>query len=278
MFKKTNFEKFLLIINKYNFILLFLFIFVIICLICYIFSLNMQIKNNQEIIKDKLDLINNYIEKEKSLEEKIKIFEEEKKLLEEKKNNISLLDLEIDSSLTKFVSAKKSFSDLKYVPSDLEYIWWIYILDSKWSQKLRKQAKEALNKMWEDFYKLFNKKIVIISAYRSYNYQASIKAGGCSDIFCAKAWYSEHQSWLAFDIWEASSKEEFLSNINYAKYFEWFKNNAYLYWFHNTYQKWLEIDTYVEEPWHWRYVWIELATYLYNNNQTFAEFYNSKKW
>jgi D-alanyl-D-alanine carboxypeptidase len=61
------------------------------------------------------------------------------------------------------------------------------------------------------------------------------------------------------------------------KYYKWLDENAYKYGFHNTYQKWLEIDWYEIEPWHWRYMWVELATYLKDNNLTIAEFYFNKE-
>jgi LAS superfamily LD-carboxypeptidase LdcB len=34
------------------------------------------------------------------------------------------------------------------------------------------------------------------------------------------------------------------------------------------------VDWYEIEPWHWRYLWVELATYLKNKDLTIAEFYN----
>lgn len=190
---------------------------------------------------------------------------------------INNLDLETDSSLTKFVSAKVSFDDKWYIPEDLVSLNWDYIIDWKWwSQVLRKEVVYALDKMSQDFYKEFWKSIVIVSAYRSYLYQKAIKDRGCPDNLCAKAWYSEHQSWLAFDVWEATTNQQFLSQPKLKKYFEWLSSNAHKYGFHNSYQKWLDIDTYEIEPWHWRYIWVELATYLKERDITFAEYYEEK--
>jgi LAS superfamily LD-carboxypeptidase LdcB len=55
------------------------------------------------------------------------------------------------------------------------------------------------------------------------------------------------------------------------------KENAYRYGFHNTYQKWVKVDWYEIEPWHWRYLWISLAKKLYDENITFAEYYKNSK-
>lgn len=117
-----------------------------------------------------------------------------------------IFDFNKDESITKFVSPNNSFNDLKYIPSDLEKINWEFVFDVKQNQKLRKEALENLNNLAWDFYLKFNTKIKIISAYRSYEYQVWIKKNGCSDLFCAKAWYSEHQTWLAFDMFEASDE------------------------------------------------------------------------
>jgi len=59
---------------------------------------------------------------------------------------------------------------------------------------------------------------------------------------------------LAVDIFDASTRQEFLANSLYKKYLEWMKENAHKYGFHNSYQKGLEIDGYDIEPWHWRYL------------------------
>nr|MDD3720370.1 M15 family metallopeptidase [Candidatus Gracilibacteria bacterium] len=188
---------------------------------------------------------------------------------------ITELDFQNDDSITKFVNNKVSFNNLSYIPSDLESISSTYVFDSKGNSRLRSEANLALQNMAKDFYNYFGKKIVVVSAYRSYLYQVGIKAGGCSDIFCAKAGFSEHQTGLAVDLWEASSKEEFLSKQELVTYFNWLKNNAYKYGFNNSYQKGLEVDGYNIEPWHWRYLGLPLAKKLYDNNQTFAEYYHS---
>ena len=187
------------------------------------------------------------------------------------------LDFYTDESTTKFLSANVSFNDLWYIPEDLEKIESEYVYDTKWwYQTLRKVTNNALQKMAEDFYYEYNTKFRVVSAYRSYAYQKGIKDRWCPDNLCSKAWYSEHQSGLGFDIFEASSEESWSNNSILRKYFAWMNENAYKYGFHNTYQKWLEIDTYEVEPWHWRYVWIPFATYLRDNDLTIAEYYNKR--
>jgi len=193
---------------------------------------------------------------------------------EEEKKEIFIENSFDDSSISKFVSAKIWFTKNNYIPENLVSISSPIIIDAKQNQLLRIEAKNALDNMAKDFYEKFSKELIVVSAYRSYLDQKKIKDNGCPDNFCAKVWFSEHQTWLAIDFFEATNKDQFLSNPNYKMYFEWLSENAYKYGFHNSYQKWLEIDTYEIEPWHWRYLWIELATKLKQNNLTYAEYIN----
>lgn len=178
-----------------------------------------------------------------------------------------------DASITKYVNDKIHYTKINYVPDDLETISGKYILDVKWNQTLRKEANLYLQELSKAFYNEFQVKLKIVSAYRSYNYQVGIKQRGCSDLFCAKPWYSEHQSGLAFDMFETTSKDEFLWKKNLKEYFEWMEENAHVYGFHNSYQKGKEIDGYVIEPWHWRYLWVDFSTELQEKKMTYWEYY-----
>ncbi len=193
------------------------------------------------------------------------------------KNKKKVYDLITDNSITKFVNPDVSFVDKEYVPENLEYIALEYVIDSKGNWQLRPIAKQYLEKMSEDFYKKFEKKIKVVSSYRSYKYQKWIKDRWCPDNLCAKAWHSEHQTWLAIDLWETTTNSEFMSKKHLIEYFQWLNKNAHKYGYHNTYQKWLEVDGYEIEPWHWRYLWVELATELKSKNMTLAEYYKKNK-
>lgn len=202
-----------------------------------------------------------------------------KTINESKAPEVEILELDYDishdQSITKYVNNTTSFTNKKYIPKNLVWVKWNFITTSK-NMTLTKEALESLNSLAEAFNSEFNKKISVISAYRSYEYQKKIKTWGCLDIFCAKPGYSEHQSGLAIDLWEATTKEEFLSKSELSSYFTWLENNAYRFWYINTYQKWIEIDGYEEEPWHWRYVGVKFATFLRQNDFTFWEYASLK--
>lgn len=222
-----------------------------------------------------------FLEEKKEKLIQLKKIEEEQRKLEEKQRKIDYinsLDLESDDSITKFVDPKNSFNNLWYVPKNLVSLSWSHIIDWKlWTIKIRKIALDNLKKLAKEFYKETNNNIIVVSWYRSYVYQKGIKNRWCPDNLCSKAWFSEHQSGLAIDIYSASSEKRWTNDNNLRKYLKWFKENAWDFGFHNSYQKWLKIDGYEIEPWHWRYVWKELANYLNENNLTFTEFYKAKK-
>lgn len=185
-------------------------------------------------------------------------------------------DIRSDNSLEKFLDKDISFENMRYVPDNLVRVKWEYIIDVRWDSMLREEAMKSLQKLSKDFYEEFSEKITVVSAYRSYDYQVNIQKWWCSDLECASPGHSEHQSWLAIDLWEFTSSEEFLSKENLKIYYGWLIWNAHNYGFHNTYQKGEKIDGYIREPWHWRYLWVELAAYLWDNNLTFREYVKSK--
>jgi len=207
-------------------------------------------------------------------QEKIQLLQQENQKKEQELSFFSQ-DFLTDNSVTKYVSPENSFQKIDYEPDDLVKISSEYLQDVKGNQTLRQGAKTYLDILAKDFHKTFWVPLKVISAYRSYVYQVGIKSWGCSDIFCAKAGYSEHQTWLAFDMFEASTESEFLQKEDLRKYFSWMQQNAYRYGFNNSYQKWKQIDWYAVEPWHWRYVGIDFATYLWEKNISFWEFYNN---
>ena len=176
-----------------------------------------------------------------------------------------------DNDIQKFVGVGQPFDNVSYEPSDLVPLQWRSHISAQSRHKFRAEATENLEKMANDFYSEFWTNIVIASAYRSYDYQKNSISESCKQSGrCAREWESEHQLWLAVDLWEATNEQKFLSK--YQKYYDWLHENAHLYWFHQSYQNGREIDGYYVEPWHWRYLGTWLATKLHERNITFTQY------
>lgn len=118
--------------------------------------------------------------------------------------------------------------------------------------------------------------IFIASGYRSFGYQEDLynkylnqDGKKLADTYSARAGHSEHQSGLSFDL---NSIDSSFAATNEGK---WVADNAYLYGFIIRFPKDKSDETgYKYEPWHLRYVGLELAKKLYNNgNWVSMEYY-----
>ena len=187
-----------------------------------------------------------------------------------KKNEITIIKSpeSLDVLVNKY---NKLNSD--YVPNDLKIIPLDYSNSDKY---LREEAANNFIKLSSDASNL-GYKIIITSAYRSYEYQNKLYSDykekydlEYTSSCCAQAGFSEHQTGLAIDVMG--------SNNDYHKFFEskefeWMINNAHKYGFILRYPKDKEnITGFKYEPWHYRYVGITLATYIYENNITLEEY------
>ena len=172
-----------------------------------------------------------------------------------------------------FIVNKNNKLSENYIPSDLEQISLEYSCDNKY---LRKIAKENFDQMAVDAKKNgFN--IVAVSTYRSYEYQEKLynnyvknKGYYYADMCSARAGHSEHQTGLAVDIADLSLDYD---NFENTKEFIWVKKNAHKYGFIMRYPKAkFHITGFKYEPWHYRYVGRDIATYIYENNLTLEEY------
>ena len=168
-----------------------------------------------------------------------------------------------------------------YEPKNLELINKTnFINGNSKANKLELKAKIAFEKMSNDAIKN-GTPIYGQSAYRSYNIQEGIynnevrKYGtSVADSESARPGFSEHQTGLAIDI--SSTKKGNMLEFENTESFFWIKENAYKYGFILRYPKGKEhIHGYIYEPWHYRYVGIEVAKDMHDNyeNLTYDEYY-----
>ena len=160
-----------------------------------------------------------------------------------------------------------------YVPSDLEVISSKY--NKGYNNKLRHDARIAFEQMCEAALK-DNIKIYSGSAYRSYSYQQNLynryvreDGKAKADTYSARAGSSEHQTGLATDI--LSAKIDYISASD--KEYTWLIDNSYKYGYILRYPKGKEkITGYMYEEWHFRYVGIEIAQIIHDDDITYDEY------
>lgn len=139
--------------------------------------------------------------------------------------------------------------------------------------KIKKAASEPLMKMI-DAARADGLNLLVISGYRTESTQRglfnnSVKRHGMDHalIYSAKPGHSEHQLGLAVDL---NSTEE---SFDQTKEYKWLKANSYKYGFIERYPKGKEFITgYGYEPWHYRYLGVDLATKVYTENVTYEEY------
>ncbi|MBQ4263632.1 MAG: M15 family metallopeptidase [Bacilli bacterium] len=150
-------------------------------------------------------------------------------------------------------------------------------LDKNYSSSSQKMKKEAANYMKSliDDAKKEGYNLTVISGYRTQSLQNTLftnseKKNGLEHalMYSAKPGHSEHQTGYAADL---NSVEESFAD---TKEYTWLKENAYKYGFIERYPKGKEFITgYGYEPWHYRYVGINAATIIQNEQITFEEYY-----
>lgn len=242
-------------------------------------SINILIENNY--IKDITNIISINYFREDNLERYIKYYENEDLNIEtiltyvniglDNEYYTNVIDIENQEDILVLVNKYHKLKN-DYVPSDLQNVSYGY-------GSLKKEAKEAFDKMCE-VAKKENITIYGGSGYRSYNHQLNLynnyvnRDGKTSaDTYSARAGYSEHQTGLAMDIMNANWG--YIAKTD--KEYTWLINNSYKYGFILRYLEGKEeITGYMYEPWHYRYVGIELATEITEQGITYEEYLAKK--
>lgn len=166
----------------------------------------------------------------------------------------------------------------KYTQLPSDYVPDVVTIDSMYGVgNLTQEAYNAFKLLYEDaandgYY------IQVNSSYRSYDYQVSLYNNysymygqAQADTFSARAGFSEHQTGLTMDV--GSAVHSFLK-FETTDEFIWMSTNCHKYGFILRYPDGKEhLTGYTYEAWHYRYVGVDVATYIYENDITFDEYY-----
>ena len=163
-----------------------------------------------------------------------------------------------------------------YQPTDLVNINNRYYYGE--GHQIKSAVYDAFINMWnaansEGIY------LIINSSYRTYQEQQEVydsykdsRGTTYADSIAARPGYSEHQTGLSLDIF--STEYTTAANFKGSPHHQWLIQNAYKYGFIQRYKEDTEeLTGFAEEAWHWRYVGVEVATYLHEHDITFDEYY-----
>ena len=119
-----------------------------------------------------------------------------------------------------------------------------------------------------------NRPLKILSAYRSFGEQSSLKSnyklvyGTGANKFSADQGYSEHQLGTTVDF-TTSENGANLDAFGKTQQYAWLISHAHEYGFVLSYP---DGNSYFQfEPWHWRFVGVDLAKRMYNENKYFYD-------
>jgi zinc D-Ala-D-Ala carboxypeptidase len=235
-----------------------------------------KITTLKQNITTQLATINQLEKENKDLKETLGIKAEE---LEDTQNKTEQLQKDV-KTITKIINtdeellklySKVSFLNEHYIPSKLSYLEDSDVLGDKPIQ-IHKEVLNHLEEMIKDASD-DDIDIKIVSGYRSFGEQASLKYnytvqyGSGANTFSADQGYSEHQLGTTIDISNKFFGPSLTTSFDQTQTYNWLTENAYKYGFVLSYPKG---NTYYQyEPWHWRFVSVDLATDLHKSGKTF---------
>jgi len=221
---------------------------------------NQNLRGNLEEKEEELDML---ITQVKNITGEISTIEKRQKL---------------DEELLKKYS-RVYFLNENYWPSDLKRIPNRWVADTKKEDQnedehIHDQVWSFLKDMLEDA-KDDDIDLRILSAFRSFEEQQDLKSRydvlfgkGTANEFSASQGYSEHQLGTAIDFTTPDLNANF-EQFDTTKAYKWLLDNAHKYGFVLSYP---ENNTFYQfEPWHWRFVGVELAEDLEQKNMNFYD-------
>ena len=189
------------------------------------------------------------------------------------------LELNTNKDLGMLMNVNKFYAlSETYTPENLKNIDLTYAYDEEGKNKLIDYAYDKFLELWQaandqGFY------LMVTSSYRDYesqkeiyDYRVSTWGERKADETAARPGHSEHQTGLVIDM--TSKTEPLADSFTDSKAYKWLKENAYKYGFIERYPEGKTYLTgYNPESWHWRYVGLEAAKTMHDEDITFDEYY-----
>ncbi len=169
--------------------------------------------------------------------------------------------------------SKVYFLNEHYVPANLSQINPDNLYDESQDQYIHTQVLPLLENMIRDAAQE-DITLYVRSAYRSFGTQTALKNGykvtygEGANTFSADQGFSEHQLGTTADF-TTTGMNGALDGFDNTKAYSWLLDNAHKYGFTLSYPK--GNAYYVFEPWHWRFVGKDLATFLFEEKKHFYD-------
>jgi D-alanyl-D-alanine carboxypeptidase len=179
------------------------------------------------------------------------------------------------ASIWVVVNKTRPVNPVDFVPPDLVNV----PVAHTWPPVLRREAADAIVRMFQAASDEAGLALASNSAYRSYDSQVSVydqdvAAHGqqFADTDTARPGYSEHQTGLAIDIGAASGHCSLDPCFGGTPEGQWVAANAWRFGFllRYTADK-VPVTGYAFEPWHFRYIGVDLATEMHSTGITTLE-------
>jgi len=185
---------------------------------------------------------------------------------------------ETDTSKNELMLVNKYYYlDSSYEPDELICISTTYAWGETCSQKVNKVTYDAFMNLWSASHNEGHY-LMVSSSFRTHEKQDAVykdyqnkKGTEYADSIAARPGFSEHQTGYTLDMFEMGYTQK---TFHTSESYNWLINNAHKYGFILRYPEDKEdITGYAFESWHYRYVGVSAATYIYENHITFDEYY-----
>lgn len=165
------------------------------------------------------------------------------------------------------------FLNENYAPKKIALIPKVWLYNPESNLEIHGDVSEYLNDLLDDA-KEDGLSLKVISAFRSFDTQTALKSsyrttyGSGANQFSADQGYSEHQLGTTVDFTTPVVGSTFTGFEKTPEY-EWLLDHAHMYGFVLSYPEGNKYYQY--EPWHWRFVGVDLARDLHKDGKYFYD-------